>query len=69
MCKKVKIEKEACQERLHTSEDVPALLENKNTTEEVGVLPRAFEDYIQRWKRQAKLNRLVLGYNSSFKKS
>ena len=32
-------------------------------------LPENFEDYIQRWKRQAKLNRLVLGYNSSFKKS
>lgn len=69
MCKKVKIETEACQERLHTSEDVPAYVENENLTGEVGVLPRAFEDYIQRWKRQAKLNCLALGYNSSFKKS
>lgn len=49
-----------CQERFRTLENVPASTENKTTVEETEILPKAFEDYLQRRKRLMKLQRLAM---------
>lgn len=60
MCKKNSFKMEACQERFRISENVPVYAENKDLMEETEILPKAFEDYIQRRRRQMKLERLAM---------